>query len=473
LRRNNNDAAPYISGFGDFHCATRPSRYHLAAGAGTNAKFDDASYGRRRHMSIATAAMPAERASESEGWTRASLTVWIICILAWAFDIYEQTILQLITPILIKEWDITPAVIGNITGLSRMIGLVGGFVCPVLADLYGRKPVLIGIILFFSLVSGLTGFALDPVQMLIFASISRIALAGENPVGMVMVSETAPTKWRATALGGLVGGYPIGYMITTAIAAYVVPAWGWRPMYWIGLLPALLVFWIAFGIKESPRFEHVSTSMLKDGLKKQFNILAPFRQYPRETLLATLIQLFYLFTWIGWSSWMPQFLISEKKLGFQLAVQYLTIWMFVAIFAYYLCGWLCDLYGRRYVIPAFVLPASILLMILARLDDPAQLFWVGLATNFLITGSFGSGIGATTELFPTQIRGTGVGAAFTFGSLGAATAPAILGWIATKYTLAAGLPLLAFSFFLLVPLFLFFIPDMTRRNLTDFVGEKI
>jgi len=424
-------------------------------------------------MDHAQATMPSKSAVVSDGWTRSSLTVWIICILAWAFDIYEQTILQIITPLLMKEWGITTATIGNITSLSRIIGLIGGFVCPVLADIYGRKPVLIGIILFYSLVTGLTGFAMDPFQLLIFATISRIALAGENPVGMVMVSETAPAKWRATALGGLIGGYPIGYMLTTMVAYFILPDWGWRPLYWLGILPALLVFWIAFGIEESPRYKHVSATVLKAGLRKQFNILEPFRSYPKETLLATMIQGFYLFTWIGWSAWMPQFLAVEKKLGLPLTLQYLTIWMFAAIFAYYLCGWLCDLYGRRFVIPAFVLPASCLLVALVYIDDPTTLFWTGLVANFLITGSFGSGLGASTELFPTQIRGTGVGAAYTFGSIFASTSPAILGWIATKYSLAAGLPLLAFSFLFLIPLFVFFIPEMTRRNLTDFVGDRI
>ena len=128
--------------------------------------------------------------------------------------------------------------------------------------------------------------------------------------------------------------------------------------------------------------------------------------------------------------------------------------------------------SRAQEIPAKFLEA-ILLVVLGYIDDPKTLFWVGLVTNFLITGSFGSGLGAATELFPTQIRGTGLGAAYTFGTLGAVMAPVLLGWIATKYSLAAGLPLLAFSFFLLAPLFLFFIPEMTRRSLTDFVGEKI
>jgi len=82
-----------------------------------------------------------------------------------------------------------------------------------------------------------------------------------------------------------------------------------------------------------------------------------------EMLIATLVYLFYLFTWAGWSAWMPQFLANEKHLGFQTTASYLAIWMFFAIFAYAVCGWLCDLFGRRYVIPAFVLPASILLVV--------------------------------------------------------------------------------------------------------------
>ena len=405
-------------------------------------------------------------------WSAYSATVLGICILAWAFDVYEMTVMQLITPLLIKEWGISPATMGNITTLSRWIGLVGTFTFPAFADLYGRKPVLIFSILGFSLFSGFTGFAAGPLSLLLFTSVTRIALAGETPVGMVMVSETAPTRWRATALGGLVGGYPFGYMLCSLAALAVVPLWGWRALYWIGILPALMVFWVARSVKESPRFQHVTTAMLKEGLRKQLDIWSPVH-YPREMLIATLVYFFYLFTWVGWSAWMPQFLVNEKHLGFQTTASWLSIWMFVAIIAYWVCGWLCDTFGRRYVIPAFVIPAAGCLVVLGHLDSPAALFWVGLVTNFLITGSFGTGLGYTTEIFPTQIRGTAVGAAFAFGTAGGSTAPAILGWIATGHSIAAGLPLLALSFFLLGPLFLWFARDTTRRELTDFVGQKV
>jgi len=81
-------------------------------------------------------------------------------------------------------------------------------------------------------------------------------------------------------------------------------------------------------------------------------------------------------------------------------------------------------------------------------------------------------LGYTTELFPTQIRGTAVGAAYTFGVAAGSLAPAILGWIATSQNLAAGMPLLALSFLALAPLFLFAAPDTTRQELTDFLEPR-
>jgi MFS family permease len=415
-------------------------------------------------MSSTSSTVPAvvvPSVATSDRWTRYNATVLTICILGWAFDIYEATIMQLVTPLLIKEWGITPATMGMVTTVSRWIGLIGTFAFPVFADLYGRKPALIWAILGYSVFTGLTGFSTGWVSLLIFSSITRIALAGENPVGMLMVTETAPTKWRATALGGLVA------------ALVVVPLWGWRSLYFLGIIPALLVLWIRIGIKESPRYERVTAQMLKEGLKKQLDILSPARQYPREMLVASLVYFFYLFTWLGWSAWMPFYLATEKQLGFQTMGSYLTIWMACAIFAYWFCGWLCDLFGRRWVIPCFAVPGAVLLVLMGYLDSPTSLFWVGLATNFLITGSFGTGLGYTAELFPTQIRGTGVGASFTFGLAAASLAPMIMGWIATAHSVAAGLPLLAVSFLLLAPLFIWFAPDMTRKELTDFVGQKV
>src|SRR5262250_2178491 len=108
-----------------------------------------------------TTTVPATTTTAMSGdrWTSRSATVLAICILGWAFDIYEATIMQLVTPLLIKEWGITPATMGTVTTISRWVGLIGTFVFPALADLYGRKPALIWSVLGYSVLTGLTGFA--------------------------------------------------------------------------------------------------------------------------------------------------------------------------------------------------------------------------------------------------------------------------------------------------------------------------
>jgi MFS family permease len=399
--------------------------------------------------------------------------VLAVCIFGWAFDIFESTIPQLVTPLLLQEWNITPATFGVISSVARWIGLIGFFVFPALADLYGRKSILLVTILAYSVLTGFTGLAQNWQQFLTVTSASRLALSGENPVGQVMIAETAPTKWRATALGGLVGGYPFGYMLASLAAFLVVPLFGWRALYFLGIIPALLVVVVRRGIKESPRFERVTAAMLKEGLKQRLDIMSPVRKYPREMLIGCLINFFYLWTWLGWSTWMPLFLANEKKLGLQTAAAYLTLWMAAAIAAYWLCGWLCDRFGRRYVIPAFVVPAGFLLMVIGTLNDATNLFVVGLVLNFLITGSFGAGLGYAAELFPTAIRGTAVGAIFLIAGIFSAFSPILIGYYATVATIADGLPWLALSFFLIAPTFLFFAKETTRKELTDFVGQKI
>ena len=409
-------------------------------------------------------------APSADRWTGYAVKVLIVCILAWAFDIYEQTIMQLVTPLLIKEWQITPTTIGMITTLSRWVGIWGIFIFPALADIYGRQPILAASILGYSLVTGLTGFARNWQQLLMATSLSRIAMSGEQPIGTVLIAETAPIRWRATALGGLVSGYPFGYMVTTLVGMAVVPRFGWRALYWLGILPALLVFVVMWGMKESPRFERVVTH--GGSLKRHFDILAPTRHYPREMILGTLLYFLYLFTWGGWSAWMPHFLASEKHLGFETAARYLSIWMFAAIFAYWFCGWLSDRFGRRYVIPAFVMPGAILLALLGPQNDPKTLLLLGGAVNFLITGSFGSGLGYVSELFPTEIRGRAYGSAALFGGLASSFAPMIIGRIATTRSIAAGLPLLALSFFLIGPIFMFAARETVGQELSDFVDQK-
>src|ERR1700728_4096386 len=105
-------------------------------------------------MATSTVSIAAAPVQAADKWTSYSVIVLAICILGWAFDVYEMTIMQLVTPILIKEWGITPGTMGTVTTVSRWLGLVAPFVSRALADLYGRKPVLIWSILGYAVLTG-------------------------------------------------------------------------------------------------------------------------------------------------------------------------------------------------------------------------------------------------------------------------------------------------------------------------------
>src|SRR5262249_42236691 len=192
--------------------------------------------GRQNMAASAQSIAGQPQAGVTDRWTGYSAVVLLTCILAWSFDVFEMTILQLATPLLIQEWRLTPARIVKITTASRWAGLIGALSFPVLADLWGRRVMLIASVTGYSLLTGLTGFAQNWQQLLVATSLTRIPLSGEIPVGFVMVAETAPTKWRATALGGLTGGSPLRGMLASLAGAPALPAAGWRGVSFFGRL---------------------------------------------------------------------------------------------------------------------------------------------------------------------------------------------------------------------------------------------
>src|SRR4051812_26048303 len=276
---------------------------------------------------------------------------------------------------------------------------------------------------------------------------------------MLMVTETAPTKWRATALGGLVGGYPFGYMLCSAAALVVVPLWGWRSLYFLGIIPALLVLWIRIRIKESPCYERVTAQMLKEGLKKQLDILSPARQYPREMLVASLV--YFFLSGHREATRLPNHgLLSHdldglrhlRLLVLRLAVRFVRTTMGDSVFRSP---------GRRS----------------PGLDGLAR------QPHEPVLGGSGNQLPHHRQLrhrpwlyrraIPNPDPRHRCGRVLQIGLAAASLAPMIMGWIATAHSVAAGLPPLAVSFLLLAPLFIWFAPDMTRKELTDFVGQKV
>src|SRR6266516_1746676 len=171
--------------------------------------------------------------------------------LGWTLDAFDFFVLVFLVDTLAAQFHVTKSdIVWTITATLAMRP-VGAIIFGLLADCYGRRRPLMANVIFFSVVELLCGFAPNYTVFLFLRTIYGIGMGGEWGVGASLAMEAAPEKWRGILSGILQSGYSIGYLLAAIAARFLLPAWGWRPMFWIGALPALLALYIRTKVPES------------------------------------------------------------------------------------------------------------------------------------------------------------------------------------------------------------------------------
>ena len=171
--------------------------------------------------------------------------------LGWTMDAFDFFVVVFLVDTLAERFGVTKKdIIWTITATLAMRP-VGAVVFGLLADRYGRRIPLMANLIFFSIVEVLCGFAPNYATFLVLRALFGIGMGGEWGVGASLAMENAPRKWRGMLSGILQSGYSIGYLLAAVAARVVLPAWGWRAMFWVGGLPALLAFYIRWHVPES------------------------------------------------------------------------------------------------------------------------------------------------------------------------------------------------------------------------------
>jgi putative MFS transporter len=397
------------------------------------------------------------------------MIVVAICCLIWVFDVFETTTLTLATPAILQEFGLTRADIGVLRLVTTWIGVIGVFAITPLADVFGRRIMMSVVVLGYSLLTGLTGFVQSFLQLLAATGLARIPLSGVQ-VAAVMAVEASPTRGRGLAQGLYSGGYPIGFFLSSLVSIWVIPHLGWRFMYFLGILPALLAFFVLRNIKESPRFARVEAEKRAEGQKTKLEYATALRRYPKEIALGTLTVFCFLFPWVGWSSWVPTYMTTEMGLGLETSSTYLSIWMLLGFFAYLANGWVADRVGRRIIVPLTVIPAGLLLAFYGAFAGQTGIFVVGTLINILMIGNYGAGYYYLTELFPTEVRATAYGICYAVGFAGSGFAPLVAGFTPS---IAAAWPFYAAPFLVLAPLYGLVFKENIGKELIDRVGQRV
>ncbi len=182
--------------------------------------------------------------------------------LGWTLDAFDFFVIVFLYDTLAKEFSVSKKAIIFTTTATLALRPVGAFLFGLLADRFGRRIPLMANVVYFSVIELACGFAPNYTVFLVLRALFGIGMGGEWGVGASLAMESAPPRWRGVLSGILQSGYSIGYLLAAIAARLVLPTWGWRPMFWMGALPALLALYIRTKVPESTAWkEHRAESM--------------------------------------------------------------------------------------------------------------------------------------------------------------------------------------------------------------------
>jgi len=394
--------------------------------------------------------------------------------LGWMLDGMDVTLYAMVITELLRELQLKPAQAGLLASLTLIASAAGGILFGVLADRAGRRRALMASILVYSVFTAACGFSRTVTELAVFRFLLGLGMGGEWATGAALVAETWRAEHRGKALGLMQSGFAIGYALAAVVTALVLPRWGWRAVFFVGLLPALVTLWIRRGVEESPLWAAQATSGNVATRADYSTTLAPLgitSRYRRSILVTLLMNAAALFGWWGLFTWIPPYLaLPTTQGGRGLTIAASSLWI-VAMQAgmwlgYVTFGFVSDALGQKRTYVAYLLLAAALVPLYARAQAPASLLLLGPLVAFFGTGHF-TGFGViTAELFPTSFRASAMGLTYNFGRALSAAAPWLMGWVAERRSLNSAFWISGVAF-LLAGLIALGIPQTRGRSLTE------
>jgi MFS family permease len=385
-------------------------------------------------------------------------TFWA-CFAGWVLDGMDFMIYPLVIGTLIALWNVAPAHAGFAVTATLLASAVGGWAAGILADRIGRVRTLQITILWFSVFSLLCAFAQDFTQLTICRALLGIGFGGEWTAGAVLIGETIRPQFRGRAVGSVQSGWALGWGLAVLLQAvfYLVlpPEEAWRWMFAFGVAPALLILVLR---RYVPEPEIAGRVVASDAPKASFwEIFQP--PVLKATILTSLLGTGAQGGYYAITTWVPLYLKSERHLSIIGTSGYLAV-LIAGSFSGYLVGaWLSDRIGRRnlFLLFSVLSPLLVVVYMILPISDNLMLI-LGFPLGFCASAYY-SGLGPFfTEMFPTQLRGSGQGFAYNFGRGFGALFPMLVGVLAAKLSLG-----IAIATFAIIAYGLFFI--MARGGL--------
>jgi MFS family permease len=361
--------------------------------------------------------------------------------MGWALDAFDVMLFSLTLAAVIKDLGLTKTQAGALGSITLLGGAVGGLVFGHVADRFGRTRALMASVLIYSVFTAACGLSQTLWQFAIFRALLGLGMGGEWASGAALVSETWSTKYRGRALGFMQSSWAIGFAAAAMVVGFVLPRYGWRVVFFVGVLPAFFTLWVRRNVEEPDvwKAQHAARAGAPESGVKRARFADMFRgDMLGTTAIVTFMNACALFGWWGLNGWIPAYLslplaqggvgLSTSTMSWFIVAMQVGMWL-----GYVSFGYISDVIGRKKVYVTYLLMASVLLPLYGSMSVPIVLLLLGPFVAFFGTGFF-SGFGAVTaEIYPTSIRASAQGFTYNIGRIASAAAPFTVGKLATTH----------------------------------------
>ncbi|NWC87099.1 MFS transporter [Pseudomonas reactans] len=387
------------------------------------------------------------------------IVVFIFCFLGLLIDGADLMLLSYSLSSLKAEFGLTSVEAGSLGSFTlagmAIGGIYGGWAC----DRFGRVKTVVWSIVLFSVGTAILGMTHSYWQFAATRFFASLGLGALYVACNTLMAEYVPTRYRTTVLGTLQAGWSVGYIVATLLAGWILPEHGWRWLFYVAIIPVILAVLMQRLVPEPQAWLTARAERAKDkangsqhALKKKpdgmFKLIFSDPKASRMFLLWALTAGFLQFGYYGVNNWMPSYLESELGMNFKSMTSYMVGTYAAMIFGKILAGLAADRLGRRVVFAFGALGTAIFLPVIVLFQSPDNILWMLVVFGFLYGIPYGVNATYMTESFEAKFRGSAVGGAYNIGRIGAAVAPAAIGFLASHGSIGMGFLVMGGAYFI-------------------------
>ena len=391
---------------------------------------------------------------------------FILAFLGIMFDAADFALFGAALPPIAREFGLGPAQAGGLATIGLVGAFAGALFWGTVSDYIGRRASFLATVSIFALFTGLVAASWNVLALATFRFLSNFGLGGEVPVTLTLASEFSPGRIRGRMTGTMMAAFPVGLVVAAALSLAIVPNLGWRALFVVGVVPAVLLFFVRRYMPESVRYqlsrgevdeaqrtvEEIERQALGSGKSAPMQAIAPagatadtakrgvtvFALFEdgraRRTILLWIVSFCFLWSSNGILFMLPT-ILTQRGFALTQAIGFQLVQSLAAVVGYAACGFLIDWYGRRPVLFLYYFIGAFFHLWFAQATG-LWMYAAIAAVGWVNPGVFGATGIYVSELHPTYLRATAVGWFFGVGRIGSFLAPLIVG-VMLQYGLGA------------------------------------